>query len=206
MDLAGYVQCGTLLHGHPCPPLVLGLRAGAAAMAHLGVSRAVDRELFAMVELGSDHYAQGFADGIQVVTACTFGKDLIARVPRGKLGVRLVDQARRRGVRVVVRSEAVASLERTSWFRACTANGRFGTECAELGGPAVDELLAAREDALVTVSPVFPIGIDDPVPGFVSVVCDECGESVLEPYARVAEGRRLCAECEERRQARRLGR
>ncbi len=60
MDLAEYVRCGTLAHGHVCPPLVLGVRAGFVAMSRLGVGRAVERELFAFVELGSDHYAQGF--------------------------------------------------------------------------------------------------------------------------------------------------
>ncbi len=173
-------------------------------MARLEVGRALDRELFALVELGSDHYAQGFADGIQLVTGCTFGKELIARVPHGKLGVRLVDQTRRRAVRVVVRREEIASFERSRWFRACTDSGRFGAECAALSGPAIAEILAAREDALFVVSPVFPMGIDDRLPSFTSVVCDECGENVLEPYARMVEGRRLCGTCDENRMAKKV--
>jgi formylmethanofuran dehydrogenase subunit E len=121
MDLADYVRCATVAHGHACPPLVLGVRAGSIAMSRLGVGRAVERELFAFVELGSDHYAQGFADGVQFVTGCTFGKDLIVRLPHGKAGVRLVDQARGRAIRVAPRPENLAWLERTAWLRACEA-------------------------------------------------------------------------------------
>lgn len=119
MEIARLLQCAEVLHGHPCPPLVLGLRAGLLAMTQLGVSRAAERELFAMVELGSDHYAQGFADGVQVATGCSFGKERIARVPMGKLGMTLVDQRTGRAVRVVARSELLDGLESTEWFRRC---------------------------------------------------------------------------------------
>jgi formylmethanofuran dehydrogenase subunit E len=202
LDLAEHIRCATLAHGHACPPLVLGVRAGAVAMRRLGVGRARERELFAFVELGSDHYAQGFADGIQFATGCTFGKDLIVRIPHGKAGVRLVDQVRGRAIRVIPRPEAIASLERTDWFRACAANGEFASDCVHLAGAAAEALLGAPEDELFSVSPVFPLGIEYPRPTFESVVCQACGESVLAPYAREVEGRRLCVACEERRRAR----
>jgi formylmethanofuran dehydrogenase subunit E len=198
-DLTEYIRCGTLLHGHPCPPLVLGIRAGSIAMSRLGVGRAFDRELFAFVELGSDHYAQGFADGIQLRTGCTFGKDLIIRLPHGKASVRLVDQARGRAVRVVPRPEAIALLERSAWFRTCSSNGTFASGCAHLAGPVMAEILTAPEDGLFAVSSVFPLRIEDPRPIYESVVCEACGESVLASYAREVGGRRLCIACEDRR-------
>ncbi len=202
MDLVEFVRCGTLAHGHVCPPLVLGVRAGAVAMSRLGVGRAVERELFAFVELGSDHYAQGFVDGIQFVTGCTFGKDLIFRFPHGKTGVQLVDQARERAVRVIPRPETIARLEGTGWFRACASTGEFASDSVQLAGLASNEFLTAPEDALFTVSPVFPLGVERPRPTFESVTCDACGESVLAPYVHEANGRRLCVLCEERRRAR----
>jgi formylmethanofuran dehydrogenase subunit E len=198
MEPGEFIRCGTLAHGHACPPLVLGVRAGFVAMSRLGVGRAVDRELFAFVELGSDHYAQGFADGIQFATGCTFGKDLIIRLPQGKASVRLVDQVRGRAVRVVPRPETIAALERTEWFHACSASGSFASACAHLAGPVVDEMLQASEDALFAVSPVFPLRIEYPRPSFESVECEVCGESVLASYAREVDGHRLCVACEER--------
>lgn len=202
MTLDEFIHCGTLAHGHACPPLVLGIRAGLAAMNRLGVGRALDRELFAFVELGSDHYAQGFADGIQVATGCTFGKDLIVRLPYGKASVRLVDQARGRAIRVAPRPETTARLEQSAWFRACAASGRFANDCAHLAGPISDELATAAEDALFAVSSPFPLGIEYPLPSFESIMCEACGESVLAAYAREQGGHHLCIACAERRLAR----
>jgi formylmethanofuran dehydrogenase subunit E len=206
MEVAELIRCGTLFHGHACPPLALGIRAALVAMSRLGVGRALDRELFAFVELGSDHYAQGFADGIQFVTGCTFGKDLIVRIPHGKASVRLVDQARGSAIRVVPRRETTASLERSEWFRACASNGWLASDCAHLADPVIDELLTAPEEQLFAVGPVFPLGIEDQHPTFESVVCEACGESVLASYAHEVDGHRLCVACEERREARLLTR
>jgi formylmethanofuran dehydrogenase subunit E len=198
MELEGLIRSGTVAHGHACPPLVLGIRAASLAMTRLGVDRAVDRELFAFVELGSDHYAQGFADGVQFATGCTFGKDLIVRLPQGKVGVRLVDQVRGRAIRVVPRPEAIDALEGSDWFRACRSRS-FVSACADLAGPVVDEILRSSEDALFAVSPVFPLGIESPPQRFESVACDACGERVLAPYIHDVGGRLLCVACDERR-------
>ncbi len=199
MDIAEFIRCGTVAHGHACPPLALGVRAAVVAMARLGVGRANDRELFAFVELGSDHYAQGFADGIQFATGCTFGKDLIARLPQGKASVRLVDQLGGRAVRVVPRPETIAALERSDWFRTCSERGNFAHACADLAGAVVQDILGASDDALFSSSEVFPLRIAYPRPSFETVVCDGCGESVLASYTRDADGERLCLACAERR-------
>lgn len=199
MDLTDHIRCATLFHGHACPPLVLGIRAGLVAMARLGVGRAVDRDLFAFVELGSDHYAQGFTDGIQFATGCTFGKDLIVRLPHGKASVRLVDQTRGRAVRVGPRPETIATIERSAWFRACSTDGAFASGGAHLAGPIADEIVATSDDVLFAVSAVFPLRIEDQRASYESVECDACGERVLASYAREVDGRRLCVACEDRR-------
>jgi formylmethanofuran dehydrogenase subunit E len=50
-------KAGLLLHGHKCPAMPMGLRAGLAAL----------------IEIGQDHCATCYADGIQMATGCTFG-------------------------------------------------------------------------------------------------------------------------------------
>lgn len=197
--LREFVRCGTLMHGHACPPLVLGIRAGSVAMSRLGVGRALDRELFAFIELGGDHYAQGFADGIQIVTGCTFGKDLIVRMPYGKASVRLVDQARGCAIRVVPHPDTIARIEQSEWFRIYSSSGRYAGDSALVACPVIDDILEAPEDALFAVSPVFPLGIENPRPTFENVECEACGETVLASYARELDGRRLCVACAERR-------
>ncbi|WP_242341147.1 MULTISPECIES: FmdE family protein [Anaeromyxobacter] len=194
------LECGELLHGHPCPPLALGLRAGHAALGALETPRAVERELFAMVEVGGDHYGQGFADGVQVATGCTFGKDLIVRVPHGKLGLTLVDQRRRRAVRVAVRGEVDEALESSEWFRVCEARGQpWAPVPDEVLEPLLGFVRATAEDRLFSVSPVFPMELEDGTPSFRTVPCDACGDRVLLPYVRERGEARLCLRCAERR-------
>ncbi|HHY95244.1 MAG TPA: formylmethanofuran dehydrogenase, partial [Firmicutes bacterium] len=85
-------------HGHACPGLATGLRAALIGMRELGVARAGDEELVAIVETDSCSI-----DAVQVLTGCTVGKgNLILR----DLGKHVFTFARRsdgRGVRVAVR-------------------------------------------------------------------------------------------------------
>jgi formylmethanofuran dehydrogenase subunit E len=199
MDFTRTLEAGELLHGHPCPPLALGLRAGALALERLGVVRARERELFAFVELAGDHYGQGFGDGVQIVTGCTFGKDNIARVPLGKLGLTLLDQRQRLGVRVSARGELVERLEASAWFRSSVVSGAPWADAAEPeAGEAIALVLAAPADALFAVSPPFPMAIEDAPPGFLTEPCDACGERVLAKYLGDLHGRRLCTRCGDR--------
>ena len=96
-----FLDAGLQFHGHKCPAMPMGLRAGAAAMNALGVERAKDGELMALVELGDHHCATCFADGIQMVTGRTFGKGNIKKLHYGKWGLILVDQRSMRSVGVV---------------------------------------------------------------------------------------------------------
>lgn len=58
-----------VFHGHVCPGLALGFVASDFAMAKLLASHAEDEELVAVVENDAC-----FADAVQVLTGCTFGK------------------------------------------------------------------------------------------------------------------------------------
>lgn len=49
-----------------------GLRIGAAAMNALGVERNGNSALHAFLDLGENHCATCFGDGIQVIIGCTF--------------------------------------------------------------------------------------------------------------------------------------
>ena len=51
-------------HGHKCPAMPLGLRAGLKAMEVLGVERCQDKELHVISETGKGHAAGCFLDGI----------------------------------------------------------------------------------------------------------------------------------------------
>jgi len=51
VDPKDYLEAGLKLHGHKCPAMPMGLRVGAAAMNKLGVDRAPDGQLLALVAL-----------------------------------------------------------------------------------------------------------------------------------------------------------
>ena len=84
IDPSLFLEAGKQFHGHSCPAMPMGLRVGAAAMNTLGVERARDGQLLALVELGDDHCATCFADGVQMITGCTFGKGNIRKLHYGK--------------------------------------------------------------------------------------------------------------------------
>ena len=101
-------KVGLALHGHKCPAMPLGLRAGLAAMEALGVQHAPDGQLTALVEIDRNHCSTCFADGVQVTTGCTFGKGNIRSLGYGKFALTLIDNKTGRSVRVVAypRSDA----------------------------------------------------------------------------------------------------
>ena len=87
VDPREYLELGMKFHGHKCPAMPMGLRAGAAAMNKLGVKKTGDSAWLALVELGENHCATCFADGVQVITGCTFGKGNIKKTHKGKWGL-----------------------------------------------------------------------------------------------------------------------
>ena len=82
-------------HGHVCGGLAIGYRAAQAAIAELGVERAEDEELVAIVE--NDSCA---VDAIQVLTGCTMGKGNLQLRDYGKMVMTLFRRDEHRGVRV----------------------------------------------------------------------------------------------------------
>ena len=85
-------------HGHTCPGLAIGFQAARILMKRLGVRRAPDEELVAIVETD----ACG-ADAIQVMTGCTFGKGNFVFENYGKHAFSLVDRRKGKAVRVALR-------------------------------------------------------------------------------------------------------
>ena len=78
-DLQKLFEIGLKFHGHKCPAMPVGLRAGLAAMEALGVKRSKDKELFIESETGKGHAAGCFLDGLMVATGCTYGKSNIQK-------------------------------------------------------------------------------------------------------------------------------
>ena len=198
-DLRGLLEKAGELHGHFCPYVSLGVRAGVVALNALDVRENAGMEdVVAIVETNNC-----FSDGIQVVTGCTFANNALVYRDLGKTAVTL---ATRNGeaVRVAVRrAYAESFLDRYPDGRALfdkivarreeptsEERQRFRRLWAEI---SFDQLDLAAE----TVFTVSRQTIDVPAfaPIKASVTCAVCGEPVMETKARVHDGQPVCIAC-----------
>lgn len=192
-----FLSAGQLLHGHKCPAMPLGLRAGAAALDALGVGRSMDGQLEAILELGDAHCAHCFADGVQMITGCTFGKGNIRKLGYGKFGLTLVERATGRKVRVVPRAEAQMASRQTPFFTEYRMKGIPASQVpAEVVEPMIQKVMNAPVDQILKVGAVE----DGPIAArateqFAAIVCEACGDMVIEGYGRVQGPRKLCIPC-----------
>jgi len=198
IDPKDFLAPGQLFHGHKCPAMPMGLRVGAAAMNALGVGRAQDGQLLALVEIGDDHCATCFADGVQMITGCTLGKGNIKKLHYGKWGVTLVDVASGRSVRVTPRAEAMLANKKTEFFTRYREKGIPASQVPpEVVQPLVDRVMGAPDEALLAVGEVQPYALVRKAHSFASFVCERCGEMTVEGYGRPLGEQRVCQPCYE---------
>ena len=198
MDTNDLLEKGLWFHGHKCPAMPMGLRASMAAMEALQVEHVGDGSLVALVEVDENHCATCFVDGVQVATGCTMGKGNIKKLHYGKWGLTLIDRKKGKAVRVVPRAEAMQKNKETE-FMALRKAGVSPTKIdPTLSEPLVESVMNAPLEQLLIVSEVFDYLWKDEFPHtFESVVCEECGEMVVERNARIKNGRILCIPCSE---------
>jgi formylmethanofuran dehydrogenase subunit E len=189
------LEKGLWFHGHKCPAMPMGLRVSLAAMEALGVERAGAGELIALVELDEDHCATCFGDGVQVATGCTFGKGNIKKLHYGKWGLTLIDKKQGKAVRVVPLAAAMEANKRSEFMARRKAGIPPTRIPEEISQPLVERVMNAPADQLFSVSEVFDYKWQEASHTFESVVCEECGEMVVERNARIQAGRVLCIPC-----------
>jgi formylmethanofuran dehydrogenase subunit E len=182
-------------HGHACAGLAIGYRAAKAARARLGSTRSGDEELVAVVETD----ACG-VDALQVLLGCTLGKGNMIYRDYGKQVFTVICRERGQAVRIALRADA---LERPAEQQELVAKIRSG-EASEEEHRAWDRhqrerilrVLEIEEATLFKIEEVAP-QIPDRARIFDSVVCRYCGEKVMEPRARIRDGRIACIPCAE---------
>ena len=192
-------KAGLLLHGHKCPAMPLGLRAGLAAMEVLGVQHAPDGQLTALVEIDRNHCSTCFADGVQVATGCTFSKGNIRSLGYGKFALTLIDNKTGRSVRVVVTPEAMRRSQESEFIQYRKQGVPASQVDSKLVKPLIDQVLAEKTEVLFTIEPVKEMKLPSMAPhAFDTILCAECGEVTVERYARVKHGKIVCIPCSEK--------
>ena len=190
------LEAGLEFHGHKCPAMPLGLRSAETAMNKLGVERTGAKDLLAILELGENHCAHCYADGIQMMTGCTFGKGNIRQLGFGKFGLTLVDRKTGRAVRVVPKAEAQLQSQQSEFFQDYRMKGVPPTEVPDqVVQPLIDKVMAAPAEQLFKIGEVEEYHEEKAGESFQNFVCEECGDLVVEEYGRVKQGKRVCMPC-----------
>ena len=189
-------KAGLLLHGHKCPAMPMGLRAGMAALEALGVERAADGQLSALVEIDRDHCATCYADGIQMATGCTFGKGNIQKLGYGKFAVTLIDNKTGRRVRVLTHNETIQKSKESEFIQYRMRGVPASKIEPDLVTPLLDYIMSAPVETLFQIGEVTQG--EPPVArphDFNTIICAQCGETTVERYARVKNGQIVCMPC-----------
>jgi len=191
-----WLEFGQKFHGHKCPAMPMGLRVGAAAMNALGVERAKDGQLLAFVDLGDDHCATCYADGLQVIMGTTFGKGNIKKTYKGKWAVTVVDRATGKAVRVTPKAEAMLNNKKTKFFTDYRMIGKPASIVpAEVVDPLVNNVMNAPAEMLLNISPIFDYKLEPKKDSFDGFVCEECGEMTVMEYGRIKGDKKVCMDC-----------
>ena len=181
-------------HGHKCPFMPIGYRMGLAAMRELGIARAKDHGVFALVEIGVGHPQACMADGVMAATGCTYGKLMMERLGYGKVAM-ILHAPGKGAVRVYLRSEFQDELATQDFF----AYRKQGTEPSQIppdvAKRSVDVVLGATEDEMFSIERLPDFSFGRPKGSFAKARCSRCGEYVFERYLRTVEGKPVCIPC-----------
>jgi len=186
-------------HGHWCPGLAIGLRAGEWALREMG--RAEDEEIVALVE--TDMCA---VDAIQVLTGCTFGKGNLIHLDHGKTAFTFFRRRDGKSARLVFDGQRLGGglnehyLELTRKMLAGEASPEEETEIKAYREDWARRIMAADLEEAFQVKKAGPLPKKARI--MASLVCEACGEPTMESRTHRLGGRVLCRPCfqeEERR-------
>jgi len=189
------IQRAIDFHGHWCPGLAIGIRAGERVLRDLGAAE--DEEVVAVVE--TDMCA---VDGIQVLTGCTFGKGNLIYKDYGKRAFTFYRRSDNKSLRLVFNedkigghSKELSNLHKKMGAGELTPEDRRRLE--QLRDEWTDKIMDADLDDVFEVKPA-----ETPAPRkariMESLVCDSCGELTMESRTRNYMGQTLCLPCFER--------
>lgn len=194
-DLRRLLELSGLLHGHFCPGSAMGVKAATRAVKELRARSTGMEEVVAIVETNSC-----FADGVQMVTGCSLGNNGLIYRDFGKTALTLAHRsgeairlASKPGGNVVQRNpEAAALFKKVVTDRAGTPEDdeRLRKLWIELSFDMMD----IPDEELFTIQSLT-IEIPSYAKIYGSAICSTCGESIMEPRARVKDSKPICLGC-----------
>lgn len=179
-------------HGHICPGLVLGCRVSMLALKELG-ERAQDEELVAIVENNSCA-----VDAVQEITGCTFGKGNLIFKDYGKQVYTFIKRPSGEGIRISVLWESPAETEEEKKMWERYMKGDHSDEVLKVvharKSRKIQAILHAKDEELFNIKK-GKMKLPQEAEIYPSIKCAICGEKVMEPRARVKDGKIVCIPC-----------
>ncbi|MCD6206027.1 MAG: formylmethanofuran dehydrogenase [Candidatus Marinimicrobia bacterium] len=185
-------------HGHRCPAMPIGYRAGLAAMKKLGVERASNKELYLICENGPSHATACFLDGVMAATGCTYGKGNAEKLNHGKNAITLIDQKTNRAVRVTMVKEFQKKGLASEFVELRRQKVEPKDIPPEVLNPLLENILKANDEDLFIVSEIFQSDHKPPKGTFNWYECDICSEIVFENTTKMVNGKPVCVPCFEK--------
>lgn len=156
-------------HGHSCPGLAMGIRAAELAMRELGSP--ADAELVAVSE--TDMCG---VDAIQFLTGCTYGKGNFLHHDYGKKAFSFFDRKSGKGFRALFNQDVLLGFNQDqrdrmiARFMGFDLDDMFSITYLECAPPRSAQILE-------------------------SLICEQCGEFVMESRTRRFAGKTYCIPC-----------
>ncbi len=195
-ELKELFEHGVFFHGHICPAMPLGLKAGLLALRKLETQRAQDKELFLFSETAEGHAMACFLDGVMMATGCTYGKGNCQKLRFGKLAFTLIDLSQRKEIRLQVKGDFILKALETSPFIAQRKEGIPPQKVdPRIASQAVEKILSLPEEEIFLWSEIKETKFLPPRGTFEAYRCVRCGEAVFAPWVRVKKGKFYCLPC-----------
>lgn len=189
-------ETGLNFHGHKCPAMPMGLKAGLAAMKTLDVERAQDKELSVISETGKGHAAGCFLDGIMTATGCTYGKSNIEKLYYNKMAFTLIDNSTGRSVRVSLKPEFFENALKSPFVQQRKAGVPPQDIDPAITDPMVDKVKGMEDAMFLNIGEVKNTEVKKGKGVFDIRKCEVCGEATFVNKLRVdLDGKIVCMGC-----------
>ncbi len=173
-DYSSYINLSKF-HGHSCIGLAIGYRAALIALKE-GFKRSKDEEVFAIVENNSCS-----VDAIQFILGCTFGKGNLIFRDYGKQAFTIVERSSGKAIRISLRP-GILDFEKKTKEEILT------------------DILKLPDEKLFKIKKFRMNRKSMPKEAEIkrSVICDICGEEVMEGRTFMIDGKIYCIPCKEK--------
>jgi len=163
-------------HGHLCPGLAIGYRAAKLGLRKMGVKRAADEELIAIVE--NDSCA---VDAIQFLCSCTFGKGNLYFKDYGKMVFTFADRVSGKSIRL--------------YFQGIKLENNDNIQESERRNVMIKAIMEGKDEDIFTITPLEEFQMPPKAVIYESIRCDICGETAISSRIINTKGQKICKNC-----------